>query len=220
MKGLSTVKYIVVLLISVIFILGISNYSTYHQLRNSLDQVKDYKFKYSLYKDSLGRENAKFKIDPHHINQLNPQDGVVVRDEAKALGIRPEHIKQVTKVATSTTATFHISNDSPLFNDGHLSLNVVKTPNSITGTYTYEDTAWFDTYTKDKRILGIKYGTNTFGNVHFGNPNTHITGLNSITIDKYTRPKHWSIGPTLGVTYTDKVRPYIGFGITYSIIKL
>lgn len=212
-------KYLVFLLLSIIGLLVASNYFTYNKLQSSLDESKDYKFKYTLVKDSLGREHAQYKVEGHHLNELNSEDKALVEKTAKSLGSKPKDIKSVTQVSTSTTDTFHLSLDTPSFNDGHLSLDVIKTPTSITGTYTYKDTCWLTTYVKSKRVLGIKYKEDTYGDIHFGNPKTSITGLNHISIDKFIKPKHWVVGPSVGVMYNGSITPYIGFGVTYKLLS-
>lgn len=217
MKQPNIMKYVVYLLLIVIIILGINSALTYHKLKSSLDETTDYKFKYSLVKDSLGRTHANFQIEDHHLNQLTPDDRTLVNTTAKEHNVKPDDIKSVTQVSSSTTAPIYIHDT--IFTDGHLSVNTHHTDTGLVGTYTYEDTCWLAIYSKPKKFLGIKYKTNTFGDVHFGNPNTTITGLDHISIDKLTKPQHFSVGPMIGITYVDKVRPFIGFGATFSLFK-
>lgn len=219
MKEMSLTKYLISLLFIIIGILIIINWNTLNKLENSLNEVKDYKFKYSIYEDSLGREHVNYKQLEHRLNELNSQDRSLVDKTAKSLGTKSSNIKSVTQVSTLTIAPIFLPSDTPSFNDGHLSINTDKTDSGLIGTYTYKDTCWFTTYTKSKRFIGIKYKEETFGNIHFGNPNTKITGLNSISISKFTKPKHFAIGPVIGVTYNGSIQPFVGFGVMYKLIS-
>lgn len=51
--------------------------------------------------------------------------------------------------------------------------------------------------------------------------NRNVTIVNNTTIVK-TKVKKWNIGPQIGITYDypgSKIKPYVGIGITYSILS-
>ena len=220
MKKINRVVYIIASLLLIITVLLINNSKLNNKLKDSYNISADYKFKYKTYKDSFNREHALYTITKGYRNSLNSEHKELLNDVSKQLNVDKNKIISVTKLSTSTVAPFKINIDTPNFNDGYLSLNTNNKDGVIVGTYTYKDTCWTTSYTTNKTFLGFKYNNKTNVDIHFGNPNTQISGLTSFTIEDYIKPKHWSVGPYIGVQYYDyKIRPSIGISVQYILFK-
>lgn len=218
MKGITNTTWVILVLLSVILILGLSNWNVQTKLNRSQNEASNYKFSYTLYKDSLRATHASYEAKMRTLGSLSPQDGVVVDNIAKDLHIKTKDVKSVTTISTQTRAPIYIRDT--IFSDGHLSINTTKTDSGLIGSYKYVDTATLVTYKKYNTFLGIRYAPKVMGDIHYNNPNTTITGLNSINISDYVRPLHWTLGPSIEWTYYNgKFMPFVGVSLQYSLIR-
>lgn len=163
--------------------------------------------KFTTWRDSMGRENAKQRLQTVYITQLDPTARKRLDEEAHNIGIKPESISNLTQVSTETKGKFHATIDPEgdwHWTDNFLTLKGSNSDSATGGTYVYKDTATIATYDTARRFLGIKYRTDQYMNVRFNNPNTSITGLSNISLKDYQRPKHWvvSAGAGYGLTPT------------------
>jgi hypothetical protein len=176
--------------------------------------------------DSMGRSHGRLQAQTVYLTQLTESDRARVEDAAKTVKVRPEHVNNLTQVTAVTQGHFKASLDTVgdfMYIDSNLTISAKEDTSmglkTLVGDYTYRDIGTIVSYDTAKRFLGIKYRTDEYIDVHFNNPNTKIAGLTNISLKPYTRPKHFAIGPVVGITYIDHWRPYVGFGITYSLIR-
>lgn len=188
-------------------------------------EVSSEREKFTTWTDSLGREHAQMKEQTVYLTQLNGQLRSKIDSDAHTLGIKPTTIIKYVQAQTSTSGSFKARVDTAgdfSFVDTHLTVHG-HVDSSVTENYTYTDNATITESSQPKKFLGLKmgvFGHNDFLDISFDNPNTHITGLTNISLKEYVRPKHWGVGPTVGVTYNNGIHPYIGFGVTYNLIRL
>lgn len=213
----------------VIILLGIlgwsltSNYLQHSYTKELLTQSTIDHSKFSKWKDSIGREHAKIKIVTEYITQLQPEVKQKLDATAKNLGIAAKDILQYTEVASYTKGSFNAkidTNKTFVFSDRYLSFDGKIKDDSLGGTYTYSDTVYYTSHKDKKKFLGITVKSDPVLDVHFGNPNTTISGVTNVVLKDYIKPKKFGIGPNVGATYYDgKIRPYIGIGIQYNLIR-
>jgi hypothetical protein len=131
-------------------------------------------------------------------------------------------MSEATSTAHGTISTPITSNDtirSFSFNDGYLSIDG-SVDSILAGKYTYIDRMHHVIYEKKKKFLGITVKKERYIDIYFDNPNTKISNADHIDLKDYDRPKRFGIGPSVGATYYNgSVKPYVGIGIHYSLIK-
>ena len=210
---------VIVLLLTRVFSLSSRN--------NYLDaKTKAQDQKFTLWTDSMGREHARQKQTTVYLTQLTAENKVAIDSAAEHAHVKSSDVSRYTAVKTQTTAHFKATVDTSdmfAYADDHLSVQGTVTDSAkhkvVNEKITYSDVGHFTTYDTSKKFLGITFKKDTYMDVYFDDPNTHITGLTNIPLKPYLKPKHFSIGPTFGVTYITGWKPYIGFGITYGLIK-
>jgi hypothetical protein len=129
-------------------------------------------------------------------------------------------LSEATSTAKGIVATKVDTNKSFNFTDGFLAINGRVDSGSILANYKYTDRMHYVTYEKKKKFLGITVKKEKFLDVYFDNPNTSITNLETVALGKYSKPKRWGVGPSVGATWhTNKIQPYIGIGVNYNLIR-
>lgn len=163
--------------------------------------------KFETWRDELGRENARQKLEQVYLTQLSAEARQRLEQEAHLIGVAIDKISNLTQVSTKTEGDFHTKTDTAgnfKWTDNYLTLNGKATDSTVGGKYIYVDTASIAMYDTAKKFLGITYRKDQFMNVRFNNPKTQITGLSNISLRDYSRPKHWvvSVGGGYGLTPT------------------
>ncbi len=161
--------------------------------------------KFTTWVDSMGRENARQKIQTVYINQLDPTARKRLDEEAHNLGVKPERISDITQVKTETRGQFESAVDSNghfASTDSFLTIAGKVDSGKVAGDYTYRDMATIVNYDTARKFLGITYRRDQYLNVRFENPKTKIVGLSNISLRSYERPKHWVVSAGAGYGLT------------------
>ncbi len=183
--------------------------------------------RFTTWVDSMGREHGRQKVQAVYITQLTEGTKALLDSVAHVEKIKPDHINHYTQVKTETRGTFKATVDTAgdfSFADNNLKIQGKVEDSSghklVEENYMYSDVGNFVVYDSSKKFLGIKYRTDKYADVYFDNKNTHITGLTNISLKAYNPPKHFGVGPTVGYAYvTGQWHPFVGIGLTYTIIK-
>lgn len=161
--------------------------------------------KFDTWKDSMGRENARQRLEQVYITQLSDEAKQRLEAEARLLNVAINKISNLTQASTRTEGNFTGKVDTTgtwHSTDGYLTLTGKNTDSSVTGKYVYVDTATIATYDTAKKFLGITYRKDQYMNVRFNNPKTQIVGLSNISLRPYNRPKHFVVSAGAGYGLT------------------
>lgn len=161
--------------------------------------------KFETWKDSLGRENARQRLESVYITQLSEEAKMRLEQEAKLLNVAINKISNLTQASTRTEGSFESKVDTTgkwQWTDNYLTLAGKNTDSTVKGDYVYQDTATVAVYDTSKKFLGITYRKEQYMNVRFNNPKTRIVGLSNISLKPYSRPKHFVVSAGTGYGLT------------------
>lgn len=168
------------------------------------------------YQDREGLQHAVTTIREN-------QTGAPVTAISKKIAVNPAKIKQVTNAVTTTSDTIpaiatHRVKDTTVFDyeDDWISIHGVL-HDSVQITYRMRDSIWLTAYQKRTGLFRKVTLLDGFS----ANPNTTITGLQSISLHTLNRRQaRLSIGPSFGYHYAGgKFQWSAGIGIQYNFIR-
>ena len=103
-------------------------------------------------------------------------------------------------------------------NDGYLKFNAnVYKNGKYKWNYDYKDTLTQVIHTQKYGFLNLK--TKTLVDISMSNPNSKVTGISEFKINDNDKLGKFSVGPYIGITYDNKIKPSFGIGIQYSLFK-
>lgn len=193
-----------------------------------------------VYQKQNGLYAAKVEALQVEKSQLQGQIEIMVDQAAKIAKIHRNRIKELTAVTLETTDSISIPLESQpvvlevnpiipeveklpvgdLFDVSNKWADIkawVVEDGAIGLTYTVRDSITFTAYERKKGFLGMGTPDRWLEGVSH-NPNTRISGIDNVIIKD--RPKPFSFGVQTGVGFNgDRFAPYLGVGVTYSLLR-
>jgi hypothetical protein len=215
---------IIGILIAAVIYLGLLDFSQKSHITELTKQSKIDHHKIELFKDSLGRHHGQIPVKEEHLTQLPGTYRKIVEDRASLLDVKPQDIKTVIDITTTTQGTFEtdVEENEFSYTDGYLTMTGMIEGKEVTGmygTYGYSDTLSYTRFVHKKKFLGITVKKQEKLDFYFHNPKTQISGTTSIHLKEFEKKKRFGIGPQIGVTYDGKIKPYVGFGLSYDLVR-
>lgn len=195
------------------------------ELKAQTALLKEAQAETTSYKNKYGQEVAKKLAAETTIKALQQSYGDELKVIKDQLGINTKDIKGILKATTETTGkgngkidTLYLDKDSSKYAIGvkdstqYFRINGVVSDLGFDYTYTTYDSITLVPYREGKQLFvkGIS-----------SNPNTKITGLQGILVHTEPRIKRFGIGPFIGATLSEdlKPKPVVGIGVQYNFIR-
>ena len=114
-----------------------------------------------------------------------------------------------TVYAGNNTASFH-------YHDAWIDITGTVLKDTVDLKYSVRDSLWFSTYWKHTGLFKKELLMDGFS----ADPNTSLTGIKGISLDKERRPVRLSLGPVISYSLIGgQFKPTLGVGLQYNLIR-
>lgn len=186
------------------------------QVTANSKQANDSVFSYWV--DRFNTEHASKVVIQGDLNTVKITEGKELDEASQRLQIKDRQIEGMQRAVASVKGKFttKVVHDSNLifvaYRDSNFTETATVTGDNVAVDYTVKVPIYLTQYWKRPWFLGKK--------VHYvdgysGNPNAHITNLQSVKITK--DPGRFGIGPFIGIS--SDLKPAIGISLHYSLIR-
>lgn len=181
------------------------------------------------YKDKEGLNHSSIRVSTLSQSDLNQLQPGLLKEISRKTTVKPSGIKSYINAASETTQelrtytiihdTVYAGNDfAPSFkyHDKWIDIEGELLEDTVNLKYTIRDSLWFVTYWKHSGL----FNKNLLIDGYSSDPNTKLTGIKAISLDKENNPVRLSLGPVLSMSLQNgQVKPTLGFGIQYNLIR-
>jgi hypothetical protein len=157
---------------------------------------------------SLLPDQSKSLTDKLGAN-LSDFKNLVTATTETAQSIEVPAIVHDTVYTGNNTATFH-------YHDAWIDITGTVLKDTVDLQYSVRDSLWFSTYWKHTGLFKKELLMDGFS----ADPNTALTGIKGISLDKERRPVRLSLGPVISYSLIGgQFKPTLGVGLQYNLIR-
>lgn len=210
------IPYTIIFFLSVVCIRQCSTYNTEkknneHNIETLTDSIKHYR----TAADDVAAQKSILIGDISLLKKTNDS----LYNKVKELGVKKP--SQVVYINNDVINEVHDTTWVYTENDMEEEFDFSNKYRELSGTVTHKDTTLALYINKD--IVHLDYTMAIKDGVVYvssSNPYVKFNNIQGLTIPK-TKQKYWHIGPAIGVGVGRdwKISPYIGFNLTYSVIR-